>query len=73
MGYLPSSTDQRAAEAAWSLGHDWLGPEHFLLALVASPSVGRRCAARVRARLRTAEGGNRSLASALSRQPPTGL
>ena len=39
MGYLPSSTDQRAAEAAWSLGHDWLGPEHFLLALVASPSV----------------------------------
>ncbi|MBV8953363.1 MAG: hypothetical protein JO179_04445 [Solirubrobacterales bacterium] len=39
MGHLPRSTDERASEAAWSLGHDWLGPEHLLLALVASPSI----------------------------------
>ena len=39
MGYLANSTSQRAYEAAWSLGHDWLGPEHLLLALVASPSI----------------------------------
>lgn len=39
MGYLPKSTGQRASEAAWLLGHDWLGPEHLFLALVASPSV----------------------------------
>ncbi len=39
MGYLPTSTEQRACEAAWALGHDWLGPEHLLLALVASPSA----------------------------------
>ncbi len=38
MGYLANSTEQRAYDAAWSLGHDWLGPEHLLLALVASPS-----------------------------------
>ena len=38
MGYLANSTEQRAYDAAWSLDHDWLGPEHLLLALVASPS-----------------------------------
>ena len=39
MGFLPKSIEQRAAETAWLLGHDWLGPEHLLLALVASPSI----------------------------------
>jgi len=33
---INDSLAPRAAQAAWSLGHDWLGPEHLLIALVAS-------------------------------------